>query len=126
MAGEIVHDAEISLTLYACRFLLNGNAFLSNPATNEVWGTGGRDADDYDITVPETTVGESGHYEGDFADGGSIAAGDYYVTIYQQLGGSPANSDKRVARGMIHWDGTAEITLTIINNRNRQRVGPFK
>ena len=125
MSNEIVHDTVTNLTLYAARWKEGGNVFLSNPATDEVWGTGGRDADDYDIPVPEKPAGKRGHYVGDFASGGSIAAGLYYVTLYKQIGANPADSDPEIARGWISWDGSDEITLSSINTKNRQRKGPF-
>lgn len=123
MSNEITHNAVTGLTLYACRFLANGNVFLSNPATNEVWGTDGRTAADYDVALTEEDA--SGHYKGDFASGGSIAAGVYQVVVYLQAGVNPADADVALAQGEIDWDGSAEITLSIINNRNRQRKGPF-
>ena len=123
MSNEITHNAATGLTLYACRFLVNGNVFLSNPATNEVWGTDGRDANAYDVALTEED--SSGHYKGDFASGGAIAAQDAYVVVYLQAGANPADGDAAIAQGMINWDGTAEITLSVINNRNRQRKGPF-
>lgn len=123
MSGEIAWDTESGLTLYAARWLTDGNVFLSNPATNEVWGTGGRDADDYDIALTEEDA--SGHYIADFAAGGSIAAGYYYVTIYRQAGANPADSDVAIARGPIDWDGSAEITISLLNTNVRQRKGPF-
>lgn len=106
------------LTLYFCRFLLsNSNVMLSNPATNEVWGTGGRDADDYDVAMTEE--GNSGHYTGDFADGGSIAAGTYHIVVYRQTGANPADSPTDIAafQGEIYWNGTAEETLQTIFNK---------
>ena len=104
MADEIAHDYISGATLYACRFQLNGDVFLSNGASDEVWGTGGRDADDYDIAMPES--GSSGHYVGDFDASGNIAAGFYRVTVYVQAGANPADSDVAVARGEGEWDGT--------------------
>jgi hypothetical protein len=123
MADEITHNAETGLTLYACRFLVNGNVFLSNPATNEVWGTGGRDADDYDVALTEED--SSGHYKGDFASGGAIPAGHYYVVVYLQTGANPADGDAAIAQGSIDWDALAEITLSVLHDKARQRKGAF-
>ncbi len=116
MANEITHNAVTGLTLYFCRFQQDGDVFLSNPATDEVWGTGGRTAADYDVAMTEEDA--SGHYKGTFATGGAIAAGVYQVTVFRQTGAGPANSptDVAIAQGEIYWDGTAESTLqTIIN-----------
>ena len=47
MANEITHNAVTGLTLYFCMFQQDGDVFLTGGASDEVWGTGGRDADDY-------------------------------------------------------------------------------
>jgi hypothetical protein len=113
MAEEIKHNFVTGKTLYACRFILsNSNVLLANPATNEVWGTGGRDADDYDVQMTEE--GGSGHYTCDFADGGSISAGVYHVVVYNQAGANPVDGDVALAQGEIYWNGTAEETLQTI------------
>lgn len=111
--NEIVFDTESGSILYAARFQLNRDVFLTNGATDEVWGTGGRDADDYDVVMPEGGV--SGHFVGNFDTSGNIAAGVYEVTIYKQDGGSPVDSDRAMARGEIYWDGTAELNPFTLN-----------
>lgn len=113
MANEITWDTATGLTLYACRWQKNGNVFLTNGASDEVWGTAGRDAADYAVTMTEEDV--SGHYKGDFDTSGNIAEGIYDVTVLKQVGGVPANSDvPAIARGETDWDGTNEITLSSI------------
>lgn len=115
MAEEIKINSVTGLTFYFCRFIQsNSNVMLSNPATNEVWGTGGRDADDYDVAMSEE--GGSGHYTGDFASGGAIASGTYPITVYLQTGANPADSptDRAYFQGEIYWNGTAEETLQVI------------
>lgn len=113
MAEEVKHNFVTGKTLYFCRFLLsNSNVMLANPATNEVWGTGARDADDYDVAMSEE--GGSGHYTGDFASGGSIGAGTYHIVVYNRLTGVPIDSDPALAQGEIYWNGTAEETLQTI------------
>lgn len=110
MANEIGFDADTGLTFFACRFQPDGHVFLTAGSSDEAWGTGGRDADDYDI--PVTEVGDSGHYVGDFDPGasGNIAAGRYKVAAYKQAGANPADSDLPAKwRGEILWDGTSEI-----------------
>lgn len=114
MANEIRHNTKTSVTLYACRFQPNGDVFLTNGASDEVWGTGGNNADDYNVTMTETTIGSSRHYEGDFDASGNIAAGVYQVTVYRQAGGAPADTDKPQAQGEIYWNGTSEETLQTI------------
>ena len=110
MANEITHNYTSGSTLYACRFQQAGNVFLTNGASDEVWGTGGRDADDYDVTLTEE--GDSGHYIADFDGSGNIALGTYHVTIYKQLGANPTDIvDTPIGQGVIYWDGTAEVTI---------------
>lgn len=110
MANEIHVDTDRNLTLYACRFQPDGDVFLTNGASDEVWGTGGRDADDYDVTMTETAANASGHYVGTFDDG-TIAAGTYKVAVYIQGGANPADTDDVFAQGEIIWDGSAEVPI---------------
>lgn len=110
MSNEIAFDAKSGLIFYACRFQLDGHVFLSNGASDEVWGAGGHTADNYDIPVPE--VGNSGHYVGDFDPGasGNIAAGRYKVGVYKRAGDDPADTDLAAkGKGEILWDGSNEI-----------------
>jgi hypothetical protein len=92
---------------------LDKDVFLTDGASDETWGTGGRDADDYDVTMPEG--GSSGHYVGDFDTSANIAEGVYRVTVYLQAGGVPADSDKPLGQGVMHWDGTAEINISTLD-----------
>ena len=113
MANELTWDTVTGLTINAYRFKTDDNVFLANPATDEVWGTDGHDASDYAIAMSES--GSSGHYSVDFNDGGAIAAGVYRVVYAIQAGTSPANSDRKIAKAQIDWDGTAEITKSVID-----------
>ena len=110
MANEIHHNHPTGATLYFCAFQLDGNVFLSGGASDEVWGTGGRDADDYDETMTEDGTG--GHYVGTFDT--SIAAGVYHVTVFLQDGGSPADADRPLGQGVMYWDGSAEQNISTI------------
>lgn len=104
MANEIAHNHATGATLYACRFQLNGDVFLTSGASDEVWGTGGRDADDYDVSMSEN--GSGGHYVGTFDPSANIAEGLYRIAVYLQEGGSPVDSDIAIAQGIGEWDGT--------------------
>jgi len=113
MANELTWDTVTGLTINVYRFKTDDNVFLANPATDEVWGTGGRTAADYAIAMSES--GSSGHYSVDFNDGGAIAAGVYNLVYAIQAGASPANSDRKIAKAQINWDGSAEITPSVID-----------
>ena len=113
MANEIFHNHATGATLYFCAFQLDGNVFLSGGASDEVWGTGGRDADDYDETMTEDGAG--GHYVGTFDT--SIAAGVYRVTVYLQTGANPADTDRPLGQGVMYWDGTAELNPFTLNTQ---------
>ena len=111
MANEITHNAATGLTLYFCCFQQDGDVFLTGGATDEVWGTGGHTANNYDETMTEEDA--SGHYKGSMAAG--IGAGVYQICVYRQLGASPANGDLALAQGEIYWDGTAEMNITTLD-----------
>lgn len=107
MANEIHFDSDVSLVFYFLTFQLDGDVFLSNGSADETWGTSSHDADDYDMAMTESTVGESGHYVGTFP--AAIAAGRYKITVCRRAGANPANSDPKIARGEYRSDGSAEI-----------------
>ena len=121
MSNEILENWTSGKTLYACRFQPNLNVFLTNGASDEVWGTGGRDANDYDVTITES--GSSGYYGGDFDSGGNIAAGIYMVCVYVQDGVNPADTDISIAQGLIFWDGTQEMNISTVVNNTTVNVG---
>lgn len=110
MANEVHHNYTTGATLYFCAFQLNGNVFLSGGASDEVWGTGGRDADDYDEPMAEDGAG--GHYVGTFDT--SIAAGVYHVTVFLRAGANPADTDIPLGQGVMYWDGSAEQNLSTL------------
>ena len=112
MANEIWHNFTTGKTLYFCTFQLDGNVFLSNGESDEVWGAGGNDADFYDMAMAEDGVG--GHYIGTFDI--SIAEGVYRISVFLQAGGSPVDGDLAIAQGEIYWDGSAEITLSTLDS----------
>lgn len=112
MANEIYHNSATGLNFYACRFQLDGDVFLTDGSADETWGTGGRDADAYDVALTED--GSSGHYVADFDASGNIGAGLYRVTVYQRIGANPADTDPRESQGVIEWNGSAEVTRSAI------------
>ncbi len=114
MADEIHHNYTTGSTLYFCAFQPDGNVFLTGGASDEVWGTGGRTAAQYDEAMTEDGVG--GHYVGTFDT--SIALGSYHITVYLQAAGAPADTDRVLGQGEIYWDGVAEETIHTLNITN--------
>jgi len=110
MANEITHNFTPGLDLYVCRFKQNGDVFLTDGSSAEVWGTGGHDADDYDVAATEEAT--SGHYKASFDGSSNIDAGMYDVTVYLREGDVPVDGDTPLAQGVIIWDGTAELSVS--------------
>lgn len=113
MAGEIWHNYLTSKNLYACIFNIVGSVYYIVGDAFETWGNGSRDADDYDITMPETAAGASMHYTGTFPS--AIAAGVYRVTVYDRATGTPIDSDIAIAQGVMYWDGTAAMNISTLD-----------
>lgn len=102
-ADEIHVDYESSATLYAARFQPAGNVFVTNGSSDEAWSTAG----DYDVTMTEN--GSGGHFVGSFDAATNIGDGTFKITVYEQLGGAPADSDRAIYVGEIKWkDGTED------------------
>lgn len=113
--GEIHVPYWTDSTLYLVRFQSNGDAFLADGLSDEVWGTGGRDASDYAIAMAES--GSSGHYVGNFDTLTNIGEGTYYFDIFVQAGGSPADTDQPAGFwGSIRWTGTAEDRRAVVGD----------
>ena len=70
----------------------------------ETYGTGARDADDYDISLTEYGAGL---YMGDF-DANITTEGRYIYEVRQQLGANPADTDAVLGGGVIDWNGKSE------------------
>jgi hypothetical protein len=105
MANEIHADYASGNTLYAV--VRNGTGAVWHPTgqTFEAWGTGGRTADDYHISLGDKS---GSRYVGDFdAD---IPAGRYSVQVFLQAGANPADGDSLVAGYEIMWSGTGRVT----------------
>jgi hypothetical protein len=71
----------------------------------EPWGTGSRDADDYDISLTDKS---GSRYVGDFDS--NTPAGRYSIQIFLQAGANPADGDSLIASDEIIWSGTGKIT----------------
>jgi hypothetical protein len=103
------------LTLYAIRYTLDDKPFLTDGSSYETYGDSGHDADDYDVEMLE--IG-AGNYFAHFDEDGNITtAGDYPVLVYEQAGANPADTDIRIAQGIMHWDGSTEIFIYDLDYR---------
>jgi hypothetical protein len=71
----------------------------------ELWGTGGRTANDYAISLTDKS---GSRFVGSFD--ANIPAGRYSVQIFLQAGANPANDDSLVASCEIFWSGTGKVT----------------
>ena len=106
MTKELVCVYPTGNTLYAHLFdrtgqVYNGSTFEAPASAN--WAT-------YDIALAEATTNTQ-IYRGDMP---AVAAGIYSFIVRLQAGGSPAVADIAVATATIDWDGTVEITMSLL------------
>lgn len=105
MANEIHIDYASGNTLYAVVRNISGGVWNVAGRVFETWGTAGRTADDYDMSL----VDESGsRYVGSFD--ANIPAGRYSVQTFLQAGSNPADSDTFIESKEILWSGTGRVT----------------
>lgn len=105
MSNEIHIDYSSGSTLYAVIRNGAGHVWYAGGQVFESWGTGGRTADDYDISL--TDKGGS-RYVGNFDS--NIPASRYSVQVFVQAGANPADSDNLVGGDEIVWSGTGKVT----------------
>lgn len=104
MASEVQVISTADRTLY---FIIRNLAGQVYSTVTALFGTfADASVGDYDIAMTEQGT-SSGYYTGNFP---ALAAGVYNIVAYIRSGGSPAVSDEAVGRGIIVWDGAAEIT----------------
>ena len=105
MANKIHVNYASGNTLYAVVRNDVGDVWHIAGQTFEVWGTGGRTADDYDLSLTDKS---GSRYVGDFDS--NIQAGRYSVQVFLQAGANPADGDTLVASEEILWSGTGKVT----------------
>jgi hypothetical protein len=113
MANEIHADYASGNTLYAV--IRNGAGQVWHPTVQvfEDWGTAGRDADDYDVTLADKS---GNRHVGSFD--GNVPAGTYFVQVFLQAGAAPADTDALVTSREIIWTGAGVVTAAkILANR---------
>lgn len=116
---EIPVDYTSGETLYACRF--DGpEVFFTNGSGTEDWST----VANYIVTMTENGTG--GHYVGNFDTSANISDGIYQITVYHQIGGSPADSDPAIYVGEIIWkDGAEYDPVAEFNARTKPSADYF-
>lgn len=100
MSEEIVQGYRAGYNLYSVVRKRDGTVWYPTGKVFEAWGTGGRDADDYDIALTYKAVAM---YVGDLDT--NIPAGRYLIQTYLRAGANPADTDNMV--GIIEqvWNG---------------------
>jgi len=105
MANEIHVNYASGNTLYTVVRNAAGNVWYVAGQAFEAWGTDGRTADDYDISLTD----KSGcRYVGSFDT--SIPVGRYSVQVFLQAGANPADGDTFISGEEIVWSGTGTVT----------------
>jgi len=104
MSNEIRQFYPAGYTLYAVVRNTAGQVWYPTGEVFEAWGTGGRTAADYDITLVYTGIQE---YIGDFDS--NIDAGRYDVQVMRQIAGAPADTDNICGISQIAWSGSAAV-----------------
>jgi hypothetical protein len=105
MANEIYVNYASGNTLYAVVRNAAGDAWYVAGQIFEAWGTGGRTADDYDISLTDKS---GSRYVGSFDT--SIPAGRYSIQVFLQAGANPADGDTFIAGEEIVWSGSGVVT----------------
>ena len=101
--NEIRQHYPTGFTLYAVIRNSAGLVWYPTGEVFETWGTGGRDAADYDIALTESQA----DYIGDFDT--NVDAGRYDVQVFRQAAGAPADTDILAGVREIVWSGTAAV-----------------
>lgn len=105
MANEIYVNYASDNTLYAVVRNTAGNVWYIAGQVFEAWGTGGRTANDYNISL----IDKSGsRYVGSFDT--NIPAGRYSIQVFLQIGANPADGDTFITGEEIVWSGIGTIT----------------
>jgi hypothetical protein len=91
--------------LYAIVRNAAGDAWYVAGQVFETWGTGGRTADDYGISLTDKS---GSRYVGSFDT--NIQAGRYSAQVFLQVGANPADGDTLVGSDDIVWSGTGAVT----------------
>jgi hypothetical protein len=105
-ANEIRAFAPGITAAYAVVREIDGDVWYVSGQVFEDWGTGGRNAADYDLGA---MTDEKGDMLRDDMDT-NISAGFYHIVTYYMVGGSPADTDPAIWVEYGYWDGTSTWT----------------
>jgi hypothetical protein len=105
MANEIHINYASGNTFYAVVRNTAGDVWYVAGQTFEVWGTGSRTANNYDISLTDKS---GSRYVGSFDT--NIPSGRYSIQVFLQAGANPADGDTFIASEEIVWSGTGVIT----------------
>jgi hypothetical protein len=105
MANEINVNYASGNTLYAVVRNAAGDVWNIAGQVFEVWGTDGRTADDYDVSLTDKS---GSRYVGSFDT--SIPAGRYSIQVFLQAGANPDDDDTFITGEDILWSGTGVVT----------------
>jgi len=100
-ANEIRSFNAGASTCFAVIREIDGDAWYVTGEVFEAWGTGGRDADDYDIALVDKT---GGMFVGTFDT--NISAGYYYIVSHQTADATPDDDDPATWTEYGYWSGT--------------------
>lgn len=123
MAGEIQASVGVSGgTMYV----------LIRDRIGRVWNTSSQSMENYqtanyaNYTVSATEQGSaSAYYVATFP--AAIPPGVYSITMHQQQGGSPAETDRRVAMNDYQWGGSATLPLSdLVTSGQLSQIGPIR
>ncbi len=105
MANEIHLDYASGSTVYASIRNTAGQVWYPAGSVFENWGTGGHNAENYDIALTDKS---GSRYVGNFP--ANIPAGRYTVQMFLQAGANRADSDQLIGSARILWTGNGALT----------------
>lgn len=104
MANEILVPYDTGRAVYVLVFSAAGTIWNTS-GTPALEAYNGSNIADYDIALSELGTA-SGLYQGSMP---AVAAGIYTLVACERSGGSPAQTDAKIAQASVYWTGTALV-----------------